>query len=80
MHYKYNPGAPQNLPRPRASQLSPSLMPPVDVPGHASYPSRHATESYLLAGILGDVLPAAATTETSAGDLIAVCTEKPYPS
>jgi membrane-associated phospholipid phosphatase len=38
--------------RPRASQLLPSLMPPVDVPGHPSYPSAHATESYLLSGCL----------------------------
>ena len=69
MHYKFNPGtltAPLK-PRPRASQLSPSLMPPIDVPGHASYPSGHATESYLLAGMLAQVMPAAASTETHIG-------------
>ncbi|MEO8320683.1 MAG: phosphatase PAP2 family protein [Bradyrhizobium sp.] len=68
MHYKFNPGVPPNSPpntlplppRPRPSQLSPSLMPPIDVPGHASYPSGHATESYLLAGMLAKIVPAAA--------------------
>jgi membrane-associated phospholipid phosphatase len=39
-------------------------MPPIDVPGHASYPSGHATESYLLAGMLAQVMPPAASTET----------------
>ena len=37
--------------RPRASQLLPSLMPPVDVPGHPSYPSAHATEFLPLVGL-----------------------------
>jgi membrane-associated phospholipid phosphatase len=72
MHYKYNPGLPTATPavepRPRPSQLSPSLMPPVAVPGHASYPSGHATESYLLAGILGDVMPAEASTKANPAD------------
>ena len=69
MHYKFNPGTPTAplKPRPRPSQLSPSLMPPIDVPGHASYPSGHATESYLLAGMLAQVMPAAASTETHIG-------------
>jgi len=72
MHYKYNPGAaavPPLKPRPRPSQLSPSLMPPIDVPGHASYPSGHATESYLLAGILKEVMPAEASMQTDVNDL-----------
>jgi membrane-associated phospholipid phosphatase len=43
-------------------------MPPIDVPGHASYPSGHATESYLLAGILAPVMPAAASTQTNPAD------------
>jgi membrane-associated phospholipid phosphatase len=72
MHYKYNPGVPPNSPpntpplppRPRPSQLSPSLMPPIEVPGHAAYPSGHATESYLLAGMLGVIVPSAATPTT----------------
>jgi len=72
MHYKYNPSAnapgPALPPRPRPSQLSPSLMPPIDVPGHAAYPSGHATESYLLAGMLAQVMPAAASTPTNPAD------------
>ena len=35
--------------RPRPSQLHPGLVPPVDVPQHAAYPSAHATEAWLLA-------------------------------
>ncbi|MFI5014973.1 MAG: hypothetical protein ACHQAY_21775 [Hyphomicrobiales bacterium] len=45
--------------RPRASQVSPNLMPPIEVPGHASYPSGHATESRLLSNVLSQVMPAA---------------------
>lgn len=46
---------------PRPSQLSPALMPPIDPPGHASYPSGHATEAYLISEVLRDVLPAVAS-------------------
>jgi membrane-associated phospholipid phosphatase len=46
--------------RPRPSQYSPALLPPIEVPGHASFPSGHATESYLIALILDAVMPAAA--------------------
>jgi hypothetical protein len=57
MHYK------RTFQRPRPSQLSPALMPPIAVPGHASYPSGHATQAYLvslmLAGTAGTpVMPA----------------------
>ena len=38
--------------RPRPSQLHPGLVPPVDVPQHAAYPSAHATEAWLLAHCL----------------------------
>jgi membrane-associated phospholipid phosphatase len=48
--------------RPRPSQLSPALMPPIEVPGHASYPSGHATEAYLISKCLAEVMPAAAST------------------
>jgi len=41
--------------RPRPSQLSPSLNPPVEVPGHASFPSAHATESYTLSLTLAEI-------------------------
>ena len=49
-------------PRPRPSQLCPWLMPPIPVPGHASYPSGHATQATLLSGLLTLVMPAAVTT------------------
>jgi hypothetical protein len=35
--------------RRRPSQLEPLLLPPVAVPGHASYPSGHATQAFLIA-------------------------------
>jgi subtilisin family serine protease len=43
--------------RPRPSNLSPRLMPPVDVPGHASFPSGHATQARLVARFLAKVMP-----------------------
>jgi hypothetical protein len=43
--------------RPRPSQLSPALMPPIPVPGHASYPSAHATQAYLLSALMARVMP-----------------------
>jgi hypothetical protein len=51
MHYKFL------FNRPRASRLIPWLMPPIEVPGHASYPSGHATQSHLVALTLGEVMP-----------------------
>jgi len=56
MHYK------RIFERPRASQLSPALMPPIAVPGHASYPSGHSTQSHLLSGLFAQFMPAAVTT------------------
>jgi membrane-associated phospholipid phosphatase len=47
--------------RPRPSRLSPALMPPVAVPGHASFPSGHATQSQLMALALAEVMPEAAS-------------------
>jgi hypothetical protein len=47
--------------RPRASRLYPALMPPIEVPGHASYPSGHATQAYLIAQCLELVMPAQAS-------------------
>ena len=38
--------------RPRPSQLSPNLMPPVDPPQHAAFPSGHATQAYTLSAVL----------------------------
>src|SRR5260221_3832364 len=48
--------------RPRQSQLSPALLPPIAPPGHASFPSGHATEAYLMALCLEEIMPAAADT------------------
>jgi hypothetical protein len=46
----------QQFNRPRPSQLRPALLPQFDVPGHASYPSGHSTESHLIAYVLRRVL------------------------
>jgi hypothetical protein len=35
--------------RPRPSQICPGLLPPIQVPGHASYPSGHSTQAHLFA-------------------------------
>jgi hypothetical protein len=51
IHYKYQ------FNRPRASTLAPWLMPPIEVPGHASFPSGHSTQSHLVALVLGEVMP-----------------------
>src|SRR5215831_17744996 len=53
--------------RPRAAQYSPALLPPIHVPGHASFPSGHATEAYLIALCLKEVMPSAACAP--AGDV-----------
>jgi hypothetical protein len=53
MHYK------REFNRPRPSQYSPGLLPPIDVPGHASFPSGHATEAYLISACLAQVMPVA---------------------
>lgn len=54
MHYK------RLFHRPRPSQLSTVLMPPLDPPPHASYPSASSTESHLLSLCLAQVMPSAA--------------------
>ena len=41
--------------RPRPSQLCPALMPPLAVPGHASFPSGHSTQAHLMALCMTDV-------------------------
>ena len=52
--------------RQRPAQLCPPLLPPFEAPGHASYPSGHATQSWLMAKCIGLVfdkaLPAATAT------------------
>jgi hypothetical protein len=58
--------------RPRPSQLCPALLPPIPMPGHASWPSGHATQAWLKAlcmeHVLQGILPGTLTT----GDLGAV--------
>jgi membrane-associated phospholipid phosphatase len=61
MHYK------RLYQRPRPSQLSPALMPPIPIPGHASYPSGHATQAYLLSLMLGQVMPGVVSTTLTSG-------------
>jgi hypothetical protein len=53
MHYKskYN--------RVRPSRLSPRLLPPIEPPGHAAFPSGHATQARLIALCLEQVMPGA---------------------
>lgn len=41
--------------RPRPWQLWPELMPPVQVPGHASFPSAHSTQTHTIAKVLQQV-------------------------
>src|SRR5262249_44046104 len=43
--------------RPRPSLLCPGLLPPIQVPGHASYPSGHSTQAHLIAECVKLVLP-----------------------
>ncbi len=49
MHYK------NRFQRARPSQLWPELMPPVAVPGHASFPSAHSTQTHTIAKVLTEV-------------------------
>jgi len=42
--------------RPRPSQLCPALLPPIEIPGHASFPSGHSTQAHLMALCMNDVL------------------------
>jgi membrane-associated phospholipid phosphatase len=44
--------------RRRPSQVCPALRPPIQVPGHAAYPSGHATQAFLIAASLGAIFPA----------------------
>jgi hypothetical protein len=72
MHYKRManraPGAREGRGRPRPSQVSPALMPPIEVPGHASFPSGHATEAYLISFCLERVMPVAVNRRYDTGD------------
>lgn len=56
MHYKgvFN--------RPRPMRLDPSVLSPIDPPGHSAYPSGHAIQAFLIARCLEQVVPAALGT------------------
>jgi len=58
--------------RPRPSQLCPALLPPIEIPGHASFPSGHSTQAHLMALCMIDVfnqLPQPNTMNTMVDDL-----------
>ncbi|HYN37630.1 MAG TPA: phosphatase PAP2 family protein, partial [Rhodospirillales bacterium] len=58
--------------RPRPSQLCPALRPPVPVPGHASWPSGHATQAWLMMlcieHVLQGVVPGTVVTDPPEDD------------
>lgn len=56
MHHK------NKFQRPRPTQLSPNLLPPVDVPTHSAFPSAHATEAWTLAFCVQEVMDRAAAS------------------
>ena len=51
--------------RPRPSHLCPALLPPIPVPGHASYPSGHATQAHLMALFAAEAMPAASKADVA---------------
>lgn len=55
--------------RPRPSQLCPALLPPIEVPGHASFPSGHSTQAHLMALCMNDVLAGLPQQPTMTDDL-----------
>ena len=60
MHFKYK------FKRARPVQLYPPLLPPCETPGHASYPSGHATQSRMMEKCMGLVLHNATLLATDA--------------
>jgi membrane-associated phospholipid phosphatase len=55
--------------RPRPSQLCPALLPPIEIPGHASFPSGHSTQAHLMALCMNDVLNGLPQQATMIDDL-----------
>ena len=55
--------------RPRPSQLCPALLPPIVVPGHASFPSGHSTQTHLMVLCMNDVLTATVQQAAVVDDL-----------
>src|SRR5262249_36104113 len=58
--------------RPRPSQLCPALLPPIPMPGPASWPSGHATPAWLKARRIEPVLQGVLSGTLTTGDLGAV--------
>jgi hypothetical protein len=46
---------------PRPSQICPALLPPIPVPGHASWPSGHSTQAHLMMRCMVRVFATTAT-------------------
>ena len=55
--------------RPRPSQLCPALLPPIEIPGHASFPSGHSTQAHLMALCMNDVFNGLPQQSTMVDDL-----------
>jgi len=51
----------------RPSDLSPQIQPIIQVPGHASFPSGHATEAFIAAIVLYELLRSCGRADTSTG-------------
>jgi membrane-associated phospholipid phosphatase len=58
--------------RPRPSQRCPALLPPIPMPGHASWPSGHATQAWLKALCIEHVLQGVQSGTLTQDDLDAV--------
>jgi acid phosphatase (class A) len=56
--------------RARPQQVCPKLVPLINPPGHASFPSGHSLESHMIALALSDVRPYASTALTALADRI----------
>jgi subtilisin family serine protease len=50
MHFK------KKFARARPNQIEPSIQPLIEVPGHPAYPSGHATQNFLIAHLLSEVI------------------------
>jgi len=55
--------------RPRPSQLCPALLPPIEIPGHASFPSGHSTQAHLMVLCMNDVFNGLLQQATMIDDL-----------
>jgi hypothetical protein len=55
--------------RPRPSMVCPALLPPIAVPGHASFPSGHSTQAHLIALCMADLLAGKAAYQPILDDL-----------